>query len=101
MIQHLTAFYEVGAHNIFRLRGADWNDALDMAADNGESVAFTCAYAGNFLQLVQLLRQLTQENGQETVELLEELQGLLTDDSDVYEDVQKKTMLLEQYACFG
>ena len=30
-----------------RLHGADWNDALDMAWEKGESVAFTCAYAGN------------------------------------------------------
>ena len=47
LIQQLTAFYETGGHNICRLRGADWNDALDMASEHGESVAFTCAYAGN------------------------------------------------------
>ena len=39
LIQQLTAFYEVGEHNICRLRDADWNDALDMAAERGESVA--------------------------------------------------------------
>ena len=33
LIQQLTAFYEVGEHNICRLRGADWNDALDMAPE--------------------------------------------------------------------
>ena len=61
----------MGAHNIFRLRGADWNDALDMASEHGESVAFTCAYAGNFRQLARLLRR---EDG--PVELLEEIQEL-------------------------
>lgn len=25
LIQHLTAFYDVGEHNHIRLRGADWN----------------------------------------------------------------------------
>ena len=30
LIEQLAAFYEVGEHNICRLRGADWNDALDM-----------------------------------------------------------------------
>ena len=45
LIEQLAAFYEVGDHNFYRLRGADWNDALDMAAEHGESVAFTCAYA--------------------------------------------------------
>ena len=92
LIQHLTAFYEVGDHNIFRLRGADWNDALDMASENGESVAFTCAYAGNLQQLAALLRQLAQER--ETAELLEEIQVLLTDDLCVYANVQQKNMLL-------
>lgn len=96
LIEHLTAFYEVGAHNIFRLRGADWNDALDMAAENGESVAFTCAYAGNFRKLAALLRQLMRETGQETVDILEEVQELLRADS--YDDISKKTALLERYA---
>ena len=54
LLQNLTAFYDVGEHNIIRLRGADWNDALDMAGRHGESVAFTCAYAGNFRHLAYL-----------------------------------------------
>ena len=44
LLQNLTAFYEVGEHGHIRLRGADWNDALDMAGERGESVAFTNAY---------------------------------------------------------
>ena len=44
LIQHLTSFYDVGEHNHIRLRGADWNDGLDMANDRGESVAFTALY---------------------------------------------------------
>ena len=96
LIQHLTAFYEVGEHNIFRLRGADWNDALDMASEHGESVAFTCAYAGNLLDLAGLLRQLAER--QDTVELLAELQELLVDGPEVYEDVPHKTAVLERYA---
>ncbi len=39
-----------------KLHGADWNDALDMAWDKGESVAFTCAYAGNLLDIAKCLR---------------------------------------------
>ena len=46
LLQNLCAFYDVGEHNEMRLHGADWNDALDMAWEKGESVAFTCAYAG-------------------------------------------------------
>ena len=98
LIQHLTAFYEVGAHNIFRLRGADWNDALDMAAEYGESVAFTCAYGGNLLDLAHLLRQLEADGGIEQVDLLEELQTLLVEHPALYEDVAGKNAILAQYA---
>ena len=48
LIQAVTAFFDVGEHGHMRLRGADWNDGLDMARERGESVAFTAAYAGNF-----------------------------------------------------
>ncbi len=94
LVQHLAAFYEVGSHNIFRLRGADWNDALDMAPEHGESVAFTCAYAGNLRQLAGLLR----ESGEEPVELLEEIRELLAGDTDVYGDVSRKNEILSRYA---
>ncbi len=97
LIQHLTAFYEVGVHNIFRLRGADWNDALDMASEYGESVAFTCAYAGNLRTLAELLRQM-QKRGQNTVNLPEELQELLENHSESYENISLKTTVLKQYA---
>ena len=55
LIQQLAAFYDVGVHNIYRLRGADWNDALDMAAENGESVAFTWFYVKKFDAEIQLV----------------------------------------------
>ena len=95
LIQHLTAFYEVGEHNIFRLRGADWNDALGMAAEHGESVAFTCAYAGNLRDLAGLLRRLTKEG--DTVSLLEEIQELLAGGPAIYPDIPAKTAILERY----
>ena len=93
LIQHLTGFFEVGSHNVYRMRGADWNDALDMAGDRGESVAFTFAYAGNLRDLATLVRAL----GQRTVTLPEELLVLLTDEQEVYESVTQKTELLRQY----
>ena len=95
LIQHLAAFYEVGAHNIFRLRGADWNDALDMAAEHGESVAFTCAYAGNLRDLAGLLRRMAKEG--DTVSLLEEVQELLAGGPAIYPDIPAKTTILERY----
>jgi hypothetical protein len=55
LVQHLTAFFNVGEHNIIRLEGADWNDGLDMARLRGESVAFTAFYASNLQALSQLV----------------------------------------------
>ena len=58
LLQNLCAFYDVGEHNEMRLHGADWNDALDMAWERGESVAFTCAYAGNLKDIAYYLRKI-------------------------------------------
>lgn len=97
LIQQLAAFYEVGDHNIYRLRGADWNDALDMAAEHGESVAFTCAYAGNLLELAALLRLLKKHTESDTVSLLHEISILLANDPAVYDDADKKRQILSDY----
>ena len=98
LVQHLTAFCEVGEHNVFRLRGADWNDALDMAPERGESVAFTCAYAGNLRDLAALLRLLERETPGGMTELAEELSVLLELSAEQYESVSRKQELLRRYA---
>lgn len=97
LIQHLTAFFDVGEHNNLKLRGADWNDALDMASDRGESVAFSALYAGNMMDIAKLLRVLRERNGQDKLQIAEELQTLLVSDTSVFEDVQKKQAILETY----
>lgn len=97
LLQQLAAFYEVGSHNIYRLRDADWNDALDMASEHGESVAFTCAYAGNLLELASLIRLLEQDSAEHTAELLEEIEVLLCSDPEIYGDVSKKQEILADY----
>lgn len=97
LIQHLTGFYEVGQHNIYRLRGADWNDALDMADENGESVAFTAAYAGNLMELAALIRLLESKTQTKSVEILEEIGLLLKNDTDIYEKVARKHQILDAY----
>ena len=97
LLQMLYAFYDVGEHNHIRLRGADWNDALDMAPDRGESVAFTCAYAGNLMQLAQMLMQLAERFGWKQVEFMEEMGVLLQDEAEVYDSISVKQELLRQY----
>ncbi len=98
LLQNLCAFYEVGEHNIIRLRGADWNDALDMAEQRGESVAFTCAYAGNLKQLAKYLKVMTEKSGCKEIEVQEGMQILFTDDAALYEDIRAKQELLATYA---
>lgn len=97
LLQHLCAFYEVGEHNFIRLRGADWNDALDMAEARGESVAFTCAYAGNLKEFAVYIRFLGREYGVKTLELLQEAEILLCTDETVFESVEEKHALLAEY----
>ncbi len=96
LVQNLTAFYDVGEHGRIRLRGADWNDALDMAAERGESAAFTFAYAGNLARLRELLTALSAWETAR-VELMEELSILLCNDRKIYADVEKKQTLLKEY----
>lgn len=96
LIQNLASFYDVGAHNEIRLRGADWNDALDMAAQNGESVAFTTMYADNMEHIAKLLVQM-EAAGRKTVAIAKEMQQLLVGGTDLYEDVEKKREVLMNY----
>ncbi len=97
LVEHLCAFYEVGEHNVMRLRGADWNDALDMAAENGESVAFTCAYAGNLKQLADCLGMMRERLSCTEIELLEEADVLLKDDRELYDSIETKQAVLKEY----
>lgn len=97
LLQNLTAFYEVGEHNIIRLRGADWNDALDMASERGESVAFSNAYAGNLRDLAELLTAYQKKTGETTVSLLAEMIILLEDGEELYRSVEKKQNVLKEY----
>lgn len=60
LTQLTTAFFDVGEHGFIRLRGADWNDGLDMAKERGESVAFTAAYAYGFDLLAKLAEKLVR-----------------------------------------
>lgn len=81
LIQHLTAFFNVGEHNIIRLEGADWNDGMDMARQRGESVAFTALYAGNLRALSELALTLTAR-GRTEIDVAAELLALLDTLSD-------------------
>ncbi len=96
LIENLAAFYDVGEHNHIRMRGADWNDALDMAGERGESVAFTAFYASNLEQMAQLIKKL-DEKGIKTLSFYRELKPLLIDDKEIYDNSSRKKELLKNY----
>lgn len=98
LLQNITAFFDVGCHNHIRLRGADWNDAFDMAVKNGESVTFTAAYAGNLAQIAVLLRRIVAEKPQCAVmPFHKEVCLLLRNHWDIYDSVEKKQALLQRF----
>ncbi len=96
LITHLAAFYDVGEHNHIRLRGADWNDALDMAKDRGESVAFTALFGSNLDMMADLILGL-QQKGIRTLSFFRELELLLKDHPSIYDTVEEKQRLLHEY----
>lgn len=98
LLQNLCAFYEVGEHNHCRLRGADWNDALDMAQERGESVAFMCAYAGNLRELAEYLTLYADKTGEEEVTVAEEITRLFDTEQTEYDSPEDKNERLRQYA---
>lgn len=77
LIEQLTACLDIGEHGNCLLRGADWNDAMDMADSRGESVAFTAFYAGNLLRLAELLLHVGKKLNIDSVLLSESIALLL------------------------
>ncbi len=97
LVQILGAFYEVGEHGVLKLRGADWNDALDMANEHGESVAFSCAYCGNLFLLAELFRKYGEKLGKKELSLAEELGILLNSDAAGNLTKEDKNATLQKY----
>lgn len=97
LLQNLCAFYEVGEHNHCRLRGADWNDALDMAEKRGESVAFSNAYAKNLNDLAAYIELLEEKTGVKEIALAQEMEILLKSENELFENVAEKNRLLLDY----
>lgn len=97
LLQQLCAFYEVGEHNHIRLRNADWNDALDMAGDRGESVAFSSAYALNLKELSTYLEKYKTITGKNEIELLLETAVLFNGQDDDYDSIEWKKEILNKY----
>jgi cellobiose phosphorylase len=98
LVQHLTVFYNVGEHNIIRLEGGDWNDGLDMAAERGESAAFSALYASNLKEIAEIVMSLNQA-GVKDLKIAEELLILLDapGESEDYDDMPAKGKRLDTF----
>lgn len=99
LIQNLTPFFNVGIHNNIRLEGADWNDGLDMAAQNGESAAFTAFYGSNLIEIAAFLKALKDKKTIDKILISEEMILLIDsiEDKINYNSVQEKRELLQKY----
>lgn len=98
LVQNLVQFFNVGRHNIVRLENADWNDGMDMAADKGESVAFSFMYVHTLGDLIGLLEVIREKR--RSVPLMEELLLLLDRARGArvdYGDYRQKQKRLEAY----
>lgn len=96
LVQTVTAFFDVGDHGNMRLRGADWNDGMDMAGQRGESVAFTAAYAYGY-QLLFLMAEKMQERGKEEIRLHSCLIKLLQTEARYYGCPERMREALREY----
>ncbi|MDD5073233.1 MAG: cellobiose phosphorylase [Candidatus Omnitrophica bacterium] len=97
LVQNVVQFFNVGEHNVIRLENADWDDGLDMAADRGESVAFSFMYAYNLRDICVILEEMKKRH--KSVKLLTEFLMLLDNlgtpvDYDNYKEKQRR---LEEY----
>ncbi|MFI3329708.1 MAG: cellobiose phosphorylase, partial [bacterium] len=76
LVQNITSAYNLGKNNNIKLMDADWNDGLDMAHVNGESVSFTALYAQNLKDICAVIDKLKIKK----VELFKELADLIEED---------------------
>lgn len=99
LAQNITQFFNVGAHNNIRLEGADWNDAFDMAGENGESVALTALYCQNLSELAELMDTLHDKAGIDRVKIAKELSFLIDPSAEAarYDFPSEKQQRLERY----
>lgn len=76
LVQNITSSYNLGKNKNIKLMDADWNDGLDMAHVNGESVSFTALYAQNLKDICVVIDKLKIKK----VELFKELADLIEED---------------------
>ncbi len=99
LLQNLVQFFNVGKYNNIRLENADWNDGLDMAYENGETVTFSCMYYQNIKDLSLLLKEVKRTLKINHIDILQEA-SILFDSLHRpinYQNPKNKINLLNRY----
>ncbi|WP_441361398.1 GH36-type glycosyl hydrolase domain-containing protein [Acholeplasma laidlawii] len=60
LLQNIVAHFNTGKFGFVRLENADWNDGLDMAKNNGETIAFTHFYASNLRKIAEVIEKINR-----------------------------------------
>ena len=58
LLQNLVGSKNIGKNGFVKLEDADWNDGLDMAHHQGETISFTHMYTANLKVLAELISKL-------------------------------------------
>jgi len=80
LLQNLVGHHNIGKHGFVRLEDADWNDGLDMAHDQGETIAFTHMYASNLELLANMISKLKVDE----IEIFKDLSLLLEEKPNLH-----------------
>ncbi|MCR4695425.1 MAG: cellobiose phosphorylase [Pseudobutyrivibrio sp.] len=94
--QNLYAFDKKGEHGMLRILGADWNDALDLASDRGESVAFSNAYAMNLISLGQKVLELAEKYPNQNLDV-DQAKELIEKGKSLQEKIRKEQWLSDGF----
>lgn len=76
ILQNIVGYFNTGKKGFTRLEDADWNDGLDMANKEGETVAFTMFYLNNLRVIVDILNNIESNE----VQLYESLMNLINEE---------------------
>lgn len=88
LIENLVGYHNIGKHGFTRLEDADWNDGLDMAHEQGETISFTHMYRKNLEVLADLILSFDVSK----FDMIESLDLLLSEKVDIqtyFDEVSK------------
>lgn len=96
ILQNKAAYSKRGEHGMLRLLDADWNDALDLAGERGESTAFSNAYAANLISLGKEILHLAERYPEKNINTAEG-EELIAMGRKLQEEIRAKEWLTDGF----